>query len=129
MTNCNLKIETISEDTTVFRAAAVFETHEGGGRVVYPVELDEGTITFDKDGIAMERRGACSLSAVFRAGARSEMRLFSGGGKGMIPVETTSYSLEKKSFGYRLVLEYILKGSDCIQKFHLKITVKFSEEK
>lgn len=111
------------------RTAALFEALEGGGRVVYPVESDEGTITFGKEGIAMERRGACSLSAVFRAGARSEMILNSDGGKGVIPVETTGYSSAKKPYGYRLSLRYVLNGSDWIQKFHLKITVKFSEEK
>lgn len=129
MEHCTLQIETICEERTVFRADALFEATEEGGTVVYPVEADEGTISFGKRGMTMNRTGACTLSARFYAGEQTQMLLSSDGMEGAIPLETTGYDRKKTADGYRLSLRYTLNNLNRIQKFHLKIMVKFSEEK
>ncbi|MDE6411650.1 MAG: DUF1934 family protein [Clostridia bacterium] len=128
---CELKIVTESGgETSLFQSKGEFESADGGERVRYHVEDDEGELFYSEDFFENCRRGKCALKARFCEGAESEIILGSSDLTGKIPVRTSRYRLEKDETGRQIELCYELLGSKNIQTFLLKIQIVFfSEEK
>ena len=127
---CKLKIVTESGgETSLFQAEGVFESADGGERVRYPVDGDEGELFFSETFFETCRKGECGLQARFCEGEESEMIIGSSNLTGKIPVRTTHYFLQKDETQRYIELCYDLLGSENIQTFSLKIQLFFSEEK
>lgn len=127
---CELKIVTESgNDSSLFQSEGVFESAEGGERVRYQIEDDEGELFFSEAFFKTCRRGKCGLTARFCEGEESEMIIGSSNLTGKIPVRTTHYHLQKDGTNRYIELCYDLLGSENIQTFSLKIQIFFSEEK
>lgn len=131
MCGCELTIITESEgETSVFRAEGVFESSNGGERVRYSVDGDEGEIFFSEAFLENCRRGRCGLKARFAEGEETEIVIGSSALTGKIPVKTSCYRLLRKESERNIELSYDLLGSENIQTFLLKIQIVFfSEEK
>ena len=129
--SCELKIVTESGgETALFQAEGVFERADGGEKVRYPIEGDEGELFFSETFFETCRSGECALKARFCEGEESEMLLGSSDFTGKIPVRTTRYELHKDGTMRDIELCYELLGSETIQTFSLKIQIVFfSEEK
>ena len=130
ISSCELKIVTESgNETSLFQSDGVFERADGGERVRYQIEGDEGELFFSETFFETCRRGECTLSARFCEGEESEMMIGSSSLTGKIPVRTTRYLLKKDGTNRYIELCYGLLGSENIQTFSLKIQIFFSEEK
>lgn len=128
---CELKIVTESGgETSLFQSEGVFESVDGGERVRYIIESDEGELFFSETFFENCRRGNCELKARFCQGEESEILISSSDHTGRIPVRTTRYRLEKDGSERCIELCYDLLGLKNVQTFLLKIQIIFfSEEK
>ncbi len=124
---CDTEIVTFTEGRrSLFRARGAY-SEEGGAHIVrYTDEGDAVTLTIRDGALFMEREGR--LSAVFRAGARTEMAIYAQSARGAVPLETDLVRIRTLKDGFSIHLRYRLQYSAGEQKFSLKIAVGILSE-
>lgn len=124
MIGCTVRIESTSEgETKIFSAAGAWDRAENAVRAAYLQDGDEVSLRFNERVFSMRRRGQLVLSAVFRAGARTSMRMRSEAVDGEIPLRTDGYVFRGAPEAVAVEIDYELLFEGGSAPFHLTVQI------